>query len=133
MSDPFAEKLSRFTPDAGGLDRDALLFDAGRASARPNRRWVALAGVLAASQLLTLGLWWQQPPPATPVAPWTVEAPGPAAQPPAPAEGASGLLALRRRAVETEGNLPSPAPAERLAPSGPPLRAFAAPSPALLN
>ena len=46
MSEPLAERLSRFTPDGSGLDRDALLFAAGRASARPNRRWVALAAAL---------------------------------------------------------------------------------------
>ena len=37
MSEPILERLSRFTPDAGRLDRDALLFAAGRESARPNR------------------------------------------------------------------------------------------------
>jgi hypothetical protein len=47
--EPVVERLSRFTPDAGGLDRDSLLFAAGRASARPNRPWVALAAGLALS------------------------------------------------------------------------------------
>ena len=70
MSEPLAERLSRFTPDAGALDRDALLFAAGRASARPGRRWKALAGALAASQLLTLlALWPHTPPTASPVEP----------------------------------------------------------------
>ena len=49
MSEEFLERLSRFKPDAGGLDRDALLFATGRASARPNRGWVALAALLAAT------------------------------------------------------------------------------------
>ena len=62
MSEPLAERLSRFTPDAGKLDRDALLFAAGRASARPGRRWMALAGALAASQLLTLLFLWPRTP-----------------------------------------------------------------------
>ena len=38
MSEPFLERLSRFTPDAGGLDRDALLFAAGRALRPPEPR-----------------------------------------------------------------------------------------------
>ena len=50
MSEPLAERLSRFTPDGAGLDRDSLLFAAGRASARPSRRWQALAAALAASR-----------------------------------------------------------------------------------
>ncbi len=62
MSEPLAERLSRFTPDAGKLDRDALLFAAGRASARPGRRWMALTGALAASQLLTLLFLWPRTP-----------------------------------------------------------------------
>ena len=32
MSESFLERLSRFTPDAGRLERDALLFAAGRRS-----------------------------------------------------------------------------------------------------
>jgi hypothetical protein len=54
-SDPLTEKLGRFTPDLSGLDRDALLFQAGRASAgRQRRLWPALAGLLALSQAATL-------------------------------------------------------------------------------
>src|SRR3569623_582841 len=58
MSEPLVERLSRFTPDAGGLDRDALLFAAGRRSARPNRGWKCLSAVLAGTQLLALALLW---------------------------------------------------------------------------
>lgn len=54
MSEPIIERLSQFTPAAGNLDRDALLFAAGRASARPNRRWQALSALLAGMQVLTL-------------------------------------------------------------------------------
>jgi hypothetical protein len=61
MREPIVESLTRFTPDAGGLDRDAILFAAGRASARPNRKWMALAGSLAACQLITLALLWPRP------------------------------------------------------------------------
>ena len=63
MSEEFLERLSRFTPDAGGLDRDALLFAAGRASARPNRGWITLAALLANTQILSLVLLWPRPTP----------------------------------------------------------------------
>ena len=66
MSEPFLERLSRFTPDAGRLDRDALLFAAGRNSARPNRGWMTMAGLLAGTQALSLVLLW---PPASPPPP----------------------------------------------------------------
>ena len=55
--DPLIGQLSKFTPDAANLNRAALLYAAGKASARPNRRWQAMAGVLAATQLVTLGLF----------------------------------------------------------------------------
>ncbi len=61
MSEPFLERLSRFTPNAGGLDRDALLFAAGRGSARPNRGWITLAALLANTQILSLVLLWTRP------------------------------------------------------------------------
>ncbi len=62
FDDPLATQLSRFTPDGAGLDRDVLLFAAGKASARPNHRWIAFAGALAASQVISLGIWlWPQP------------------------------------------------------------------------
>ena len=65
MSEPFLERLSRFTPDAGGLDRDALLFAAGRNSVRPNRGWKTVASLLAATQALSLVLLWPRPNPPT--------------------------------------------------------------------
>jgi hypothetical protein len=61
MSEPYLERLSKFTPDAGKLDRDAMLFAAGRASARPNRRWVTLTALLAGTQALSLTLLWPHP------------------------------------------------------------------------
>jgi len=63
MSEEFLERLSRFTADPGGLDRDALLFAAGRASARPNRGWMTLASILASTQALSLALLWPRPTP----------------------------------------------------------------------
>jgi hypothetical protein len=49
--------MTKFTPDAGRLERDSLLFAAGRASARPNRTWITLAAMLASTQVLSLALW----------------------------------------------------------------------------
>ncbi|HEV2949436.1 MAG TPA: hypothetical protein VGX70_18820 [Gemmataceae bacterium] len=63
MREPIIESLSRFTPDGSGLDHDAILFAAGRASARPNLGWMALTGSLAACQLVTLALLWPRPTP----------------------------------------------------------------------
>jgi hypothetical protein len=58
MSEPLLEHLKSFTPDAGRLDRDALLFAAGRGSARPNRDWLALTSLLAGTKALSLVLLW---------------------------------------------------------------------------
>lgn len=60
MSEPTVEQLSRFTPHTGKLDRNALLFEAGRASARPNRGWMGLSAMLASTQVLALVLVWRQ-------------------------------------------------------------------------
>jgi hypothetical protein len=68
MSDPLADRLSRLTPDAANLDRDGLLFAAGRASARPNRIWKVLAAILALSQMTQLAvLWPHSKPPVIPI------------------------------------------------------------------
>jgi hypothetical protein len=128
MSEPIAERLSRFTPDAGALDRDALLFAAGRASARPNRRWVVLAGMLAACQLLTfLLLWPRATPGVAPVVrsdpPSAVPDPPRALGPPQDSDPAE-LWVLRQRLLGPEGDLPPPRPVHDLRLDGPPLRAF---------
>ena len=137
MSEPLVERLSRFTPDSTGLDRDALLFAAGRASARPNRRWLALAGTLAASQVLTLALLWPRGiaptpvPPGRPEPPVAVTAPAPPLPsplpeaPPAPRDP-SEVWALRDRVLAAEGNLSAPAAVEPMTPADPPLCAGAA-------
>jgi len=137
MSDPVAETLSRFTPDASGLDRDALLFAAGRASVRPPRRWAVLAGALAASQLVTLALLLLQSartvPPTPPApAPFVDKKSAPPDEPPPAGRGDASLWALREQSFATEGDLP-PRPAEPFAPAEPPLRAFADPPAALLQ
>ena len=124
MSEPILERLSRFTPDAGGLDRDALLFAAGRRSARPNRGWMTVASLLAGTQALSLALLWPRPsPPAAgligPVAgvPATIESPRPAA----PAN--PGVWSARDRLLESESEA-RPASDVTFIDSGPPLRAF---------
>src|ERR1700722_20263637 len=68
MSEPLADRLKHFTPEGAALDRDALLFHAGRASVRPARGWKLLAAALAAGQTVTLALLWPHPsPPAGPL------------------------------------------------------------------
>lgn len=131
MPESLAERLSRFTPDGSGLDRDALLFAAGQASVRrPARTWGVLVGALAASQLLTLVLLWPGPraavgPVAKGVAPAELTNPD---MPPVATE-TTALWALNRRAMQSEsGELPREMAVERLVAAGPPLRAWAASS-----
>jgi hypothetical protein len=75
-TDPMTERLSRLTPSAAGLDRDALLFAAGQRSAR-SRLWPAIAGVLAIAQVATLVALW----PRDSVGPLNVVAPAVYSQP----------------------------------------------------
>jgi hypothetical protein len=63
------DRLARFTPNAAGLDRDALLFAAGRQSARSSRFWRFAALLLGLSQAVTLTLLWPREGPASVVAP----------------------------------------------------------------
>jgi hypothetical protein len=133
MSEPFAERLSRFTPDGSGLDRDALLFAAGRASVRPAGRWKVAAGVLAASQLLTILLLWPRmshqgtDAPRSPFA----SAPPVAVEPP-PALSDPDSWAMNRRLLNGSVDLPPFPSQDDLVPDDPPLRA-SSPSAALLN
>jgi hypothetical protein len=131
MSEPLAERLSRFTPDGSGLDRDALLFAAGRASARPGRRWKAVAGVLAASQLLTLVFLWPRTPVAVPsVSPTPPVAIEPSSPSAAPADPGSWTMNLR--ILNALDDLPPPTASDSLVPDDPPLRA-SSPLAAILN
>ena len=132
MPEPLAERLSAFTPDGSGLDRDGLLFAAGKASARPNTWWVALAGLLAAGQVATLVWLWPKPAPQV-VTPAPVPAPAPAEpeEPPAsspPSESPAPWMVDRRRLTEA-AERPRPVPARSLVSDAPPLRAFAAATP----
>jgi hypothetical protein len=136
MSDPSLERLSRFTPDSGRLDRDALLFAAGRSSARPNRGWKTLASILAGTQVLSLILLWPHSTPqaagfGAPVAavsepPVTLELPT------AHAWANAGLWSARHRplASETEDR---PTGKATLIDSGPPFRASGPLPASLLN
>jgi hypothetical protein len=136
MSEPLEERLSRFTPDATGLNRDALLFTAGRVSVHPRRRWPALAGVLAVSQLLTIVCLW----PRTPLSPSpempfiTTESilPNPKFTP-APKPDPSEWRVLRQRIQDTDVDYSTPPSDEPMVPKEPPLRAFGTPLPDFLN
>jgi hypothetical protein len=137
MSETFLERLSRFTPDAGGLDRDALLFAAGRNSVRPNRGWVTAASLLAATQALSLALLWPRPgPPAGPssMSVATVPAPRRAPEPPGSESfpGRPHVLSVRHSLRESvlENR---PAADVTFIDQGPPLRAIAPLPASLLN
>jgi hypothetical protein len=133
MSDPIEERLGRLTPAASGLDRTALIFAAGRASARPNRPWQALAGVLAALQVLTLVLLWPHPVAAPNSGPGPIPPMADVGPTPHPAAEPSSLLVQRNLAIQSEGNWPLPAATESMTPSEEPLHAFSPPPDSLLN
>lgn len=130
MSESFLERLSRFTPDAGRVDRDALLFATGRASARPNRGWISLAAVLASTQLLSLVfLWPHATPPGVGTSTQVANAPAPSMLPGPPAFETSanpGLWSVRPSLLKSD---PEGRPdTGTFVDSGPPLRAFNSPS-----
>lgn len=131
--DPLIRQLSRFTPDGAGLDRDALLFAAGKASARPNRRWMAVAGALAASQLAVLGLFLlpQRHEPLPVMVSTQMVASLPASEEAAP--DPSSYLYLRARLLSDDGSLPPLEAVEAGSPDDPPLRAFGPLSSELFN
>jgi len=129
MSEPFLERLSRFTPGAGSLDRDALLFATGRASARPNRAWIALAAALAATQALSLVVLWPHPTLPSPGAPVQVANAPPEASEPSILPDSGQLLA--RQSLELE---PQDRPdTGTFVDSGPPLRAYGSLPQSILN
>jgi hypothetical protein len=136
MSEPILERLSRFTPDSGGLNRDALLFAAGRSSARPNRGWKTLATLLASTQALSLLLLWpHHNPPAgqTTVAVVTAPLP-PAALEPRTSEALTspGAWSARRRLLESGFDHVAD-DTVTLIDSGPPLKVFGPLPASLLN
>jgi hypothetical protein len=128
MSEPLTDRLSRFTPDATGLDRDALLFAAGRASARPNHGWATVAVALAACQLLTLVMLWPRSTPSGTVLATAHRAAEALPRPTPPPPDAAEPWSLHRLTREAEaGDLPPPSAADSLVPGDPPLHAFSSP------
>jgi hypothetical protein len=137
MSESIVERLSKFTPDASGLDRDALLFAAGRNSVRPNHGWVTMASVLAATQALSLVLLWPRPNSPTssstpsiatvPLPQRALEHPGTEAFP-SPPYGLSARHSVPEPDLETR-----PTADITFVDQGPPLRAVAALPASLLN
>jgi hypothetical protein len=59
MPEDVTDTLKTLTPTSP--DRDVLLFAAGRASAKPSPVWKAACGLLATTQVVTLGLWFARP------------------------------------------------------------------------
>jgi hypothetical protein len=125
--DPVLDKLARFTPDGSPVDPAAILFRAGRASARTHWGWkVAVAGLLLAN-LGTVGFFAlrpekpHQPPEPMPV-PVAVPVVVPSPEPqPSPEVSPSpwSLGALLRTADPRD--LPVAQTAIDLAPTEPPL------------
>jgi len=130
--DAFVQRLSRLTPTPAALDRDALLFAAGRASARGSRPLVALASALATSQLLTLVFLWPRAPlpPAEPLSAGASVAVANQDSTPAPPYQ---LSELRRDLLSAEHDGLRRSTDGCFVPDDPPLRAFDATGPELLN
>ncbi|HET6572683.1 MAG TPA: hypothetical protein VFG68_03700 [Fimbriiglobus sp.] len=109
--DPLTDALARFTPTAR-LDRDEVLFRAGRASAPNGRWWKRAAALLVVTQAATLAVWLrpaaERSPVPVPVVPSALELPPEPA--PLPPDSYGAFI----RAVRADG-LPPPAPA----PNGP--------------
>jgi len=84
-NDPVIHRLARFTPDESLIDPAALLFRAGRASARTSWGWkLAVAGLLLANAVTVAILFARRDPPRPPEAtPAPAMTPAPAL-PPAP-------------------------------------------------
>ena len=134
MSEPLAERLSRFTPDASGLKRDALLFAAGRASVRPPRRWQMLAGLLAACQLATLVCLWPRTP--TPTTTSTPHASYPITEEPKneePSVPSQPVWMTRSSLLTFDLENPDPPNDEPMTPPEPPLHAFGTLPDTILN
>jgi hypothetical protein len=124
-----SERLSQFTPDPGNLDRDQLIFEAGRRSVPPPRGWQTLAGLLCVAQVLTLVFYWPR------ALPPTEPAQGPPSlptviEPSSPPSTRPDLWLLSNQL--REGTLPPPSD-EPLAPDPPPLRVLTSASSPLLD
>ncbi|HJZ56376.1 MAG TPA: hypothetical protein VKE74_15535 [Gemmataceae bacterium] len=134
--DPVFDRLARFTPDDSALDAAAILFRAGKASARTPRRWkLAVTGLLSTNiavvGLLIFGKRTSEPTPAPePVAvPLIVPVPVEVSSP-APSPGPSGSPSLwsvgALMGTTDPDQLPKPEPVINLAPADTPLTPLAA-------
>jgi hypothetical protein len=122
--DPVTDQLGRFTPSAPGLDRDAILFAAGRRAARGSWLWKAAAGVLAASQAVTLVVLWPKAPAVpVPVEPPPAVAPAPEPEPPPASPPPDVWTAGSRPEVLLRSE---PMTTVQFVPTGPPLTARSA-------
>ncbi len=93
--DPVFDKLAQFSPSGGGLDRDAILFAAGRAAARSRRVWPALTAILAFTQAITLALLLMpSSPDATPIQNRHKQPPAPVIEP-SPDSAPDNILQVR--------------------------------------
>lgn len=112
MSEDVIAKLGQFTPTSG-MDRDELLFQAGRASAPSSRGWKLAVGLLALGQLGTAASWLAWPRPEPVIVRVPVETPPPtliesADDVPIGAPGASSYFVMSRSV--SNGMLPTPEP-----------------------
>ncbi len=112
MPEDVIAKLGQFTPTSG-LDRDELLFQAGRASAPSSRGWKLAVGLLALGQLGTALAWGAWPRPEPVIVRVPVEAPPPtlsesADDAPIRVPGASSYFVMSRWV--SNGTLPTPEP-----------------------
>lgn len=120
MSDALTRLLGRFTPDAAGLDRDALMYQAGRSSVPSPARWKALAAMLALGQALTILLFLARPAssPEPPVRSRSEPEVAPRSVPPAPG------WTMRRRLLDGAGDVRPSLHDSNLVPDEPPLRVY---------
>lgn len=72
--------LARLTPNPGTLNRDAILFAAGKAAGRSGPGWKVTAGLLALGNVALAVAWGVAPPPAPVTV--VVEVPAPVPTPP---------------------------------------------------
>src|SRR5262245_15829261 len=123
--DPVTDRLARFTPDAGGLDRDALIFAAGQRAGRGGWLWPAAAALLAVSQAVTLIVLWPHEPSGPSIAPTSAREapPGEFAVPPASPD--PGLWSAGSRPAVVDG--PVVGAAGEFVSAGPPLMAGSPP------
>jgi len=124
--DPLLQNLARFTPASAGIDRYAMLFAAGRASAPKAYGWKLAAAALALAQVVTLAVWFAGSrseataqlalPPVVEQAPDVPDSPVSPALEPLPAASYGSLV----RRWERDG-LPPPAPVADPVPARPTL------------